>query len=849
MSERLRQFLPAAIGLVLFGAALEVLRLELHAVTWQRLTVDILSTPVRSLVLAVVLCALNYGVLTGYDFLAFRYIGKSLRPSRIAVTSFLAYAIANNVGFAALSGASVRYRFYSRWGVTADELTRLVFSYSVTFWLGLLALGGVSLTLVPLPIAGAPTLVRLAPVAGSVLIAAVTAYVVATFVRRAPLRLRSFEIPLPSPWVTLAQLATSSADWALAGAVLYVLLPPSGLPFLAFLGSFLVAVLVGMLSHVPGGLGVFEGLMVLMLGSEIKTVDLAPALVVYRVVYYLLPLSAAMVGLVIDEVRQRRHDVARATAVLGQLTEQVAPRVLALFIFFAGVVLLLSGATPAAPGRLRSLSAIVPLPVIEASHFAGSIAGTLLLLISQAVYRRLDAAYYVAVWTIAVGITAALLKGIDYEEALILTAVLAVLWRSRAAFDRPASFFDTRFSPGWVLAVVGAVGTSVWLGLFAFRHIEATADVWWRFELRAQAPRFLRASVGAAIALLLFAVGRLLRPAPHDVDEPTGQDLADADRVIATQPSTMPYLVYLRDKAVIFNASRTGFVMYAVQGRTWVALGDPVGPPDCVPGLIRAFLERCDDLGGRPVFYQVTKDNLHHYADLGLTFVKLGEEARVDLSQFTVEGHTGKMHRQALRRFDRDGCAFRVAPAAEVPRLMGQLRAVSDAWLHEKGASEKGFSLGFFDEAYLERFPVALIERAGEILAFANLWPGRPGGELSMDLMRYRPDAPKSAMDMLLVQLLMWGQAQGYRWFALGMAPLAGVEPSPVASLWNRLAGFVYEHADAVYSFQGLRAYKQKYDPIWEPRYLAYQGGFHLPRLVADVSALIAGGYRRIFTK
>ena len=151
MSERLRQAIPVVIGLVLFVVALEVLRVELRAVSWSDLTADVLRTPPSRLALALVLTALNYAALTGYDLLAFAYIGKALPRARIALTSFLAYAISNNVGFAMLSGASVRYRFYTRWGVTAEELSRIVFSYSVTFWLGLLGLGGLSLVVSPLP--------------------------------------------------------------------------------------------------------------------------------------------------------------------------------------------------------------------------------------------------------------------------------------------------------------------------------------------------------------------------------------------------------------------------------------------------------------------------------------------------------------------------------------------------------------------------------------------------------------------------------------------------------------------------------------------------------------------------
>ena len=180
---------------------------------------------------------------------------------------------------------------------------------------------------------------------------------------------------------------------------------------------------------------------------------------------------------------------------------------------------------------------------------------------------------------------------------------------------------------------------------------------------------------------------------------------------------------------------------------------------------------------------------------------------------------------------------------------MDQLRAVSDDWLHEKAGGEKGFSLGFFDPGYVERFPVAVVERQGRIQAFANLWPGAGKVELSVDLMRYHKDAPKGVMEGLFVHLLRWGQEQGY---ALVRARdgaslrLRGVARRPAV---DAAGGFLYQHGERLYNFQGLRAYKEKFNPIWEPHYLAYPGGLALPRILADVAALVAGGYRRIFLK
>lgn len=847
--HRLKEAGPTLIGLVLFVVALLVLRRELHALSWHTLIDDIFGTPWRQLLAGVALTALNYLVLTGYDFIALASVGTVLSPARVTLASLLAYAIANNVGFAMVSGTSVRYRFYSRWGVTAEALSRIVVSYSITFWLGLLLLGGLSLALSGIPQAHDLPLAALAAPVGWTLVATALAYPVLTLLRRTPVVVKGWQLPLPQPSLAFAQLIVSALDWTLAGAVFYALLPASDATFLTVIGAFLAAQLLGLASHVPGGVGVFEGLMVVLLKPFIDSADLIPALVVYRVVYYLLPLALALVALVIDELNQRRHQAARATALIGQLSEYLTPRVLALFTFLAGLVLLFSGATPAAEGRLAFLDRFLPLGVIETSHFLGSLVGAALLLLSQGLARRLDAAYYFTGLGIAVGIAASLLKGGDIEEATLLTLLLIVLWRARPAFDRKAALFDTRFSLGWLLAVGGALMASVWLGLFAFKHVEYSSELLWQFELRGEASRFLRATVGAAAVTLLFGIGRLMRHAPHEADEPTDADLVAADAILRTQPDTYANLVFLRDKALLFDETRTGFVMYGVQGRTWVAMGDPVCPPERTATLVKLFLERCDDFGGTPVFYEVRKDRLHHYADFGLTFVKLGEEALVDLQAFKLEGSRGARFRQNIKRLEKEGGTFRVVPAPEVPALLPELRRVSDDWLQSRSAAEKGFSLGFFDEAYVQRFPVAVVEGGGRVWAFANLWQAGGREELSIDLMRYHRDGPKGVMEALLSHLLVWGKAEGYQRFALGMAPMSGFETSPVAPLWARMGTFLYQHADRFYNFQGLRTYKEKFGPEWTPHYLAYPGGLKLPLILADISAIIAGGYSKIFLK
>jgi phosphatidylglycerol lysyltransferase len=843
------KWVSPVVGVGLFAAAVLVLRGELEKVSYAEVQQSVRGLPPSALLLSILFTAANYAILCCFDLLAFRYVGRRLTDWKVAATSFIGYAVANNVGFAIISGTSVRYRFYSRWGLTAQEISRIVVFYSGTFWLGFLVLTGWSLAFDPHPglrkVLG-PTVLG---IGGWGLLASALAYVAVAAFRPAPVRMGRWTIPVPRLRIVAWQYALSTLDWALAGGVLYALLPRTELTFWEFLSAFLAAQLLGLVSHVPGGVGVFEGTMVVLLDGYLSPGQIFSSLLLYRLIYYVLPLGAALVILVIDEVRLRRHHFARWGSWFGSISQQIAPRVLAMFIFLAGAMMLLSGATPTSAHRLAWIDRYVPLVLVEGAYLFGSVAGVGLLIVSHGVARRLDMAFVAAATWLALGIAASLLKGADYEEAALLGFLLAALIASRPAFDRKADFWAARFSPGWTFGVVSVVGAAVWLGFFAFKHVEYSDELWWRFALRQDAPRALRATMLAVVLMLAFGVLRLLRPAPPTLVMPTDEELDAARRLIETQTSTIPYLVYLRDKTLLFSDDGGAFLAYAVHGRTWVAMGDPVGDPRAVTGLIRRFFERCDDYGGVPVFYQVGKDKLHQYADFGLAFAKLGEEACVDLSAFTLDGAENKPFRLVLNRFGRAGLTFRVAPADEVPALLPRLREVSDAWLLDKRGAEKGFSLGFFADEYVARFPVAVVEEEGRIVAFATVWPGPGKSELSVDLMRYRPDAPRNVMEALLLNLMRWGKAEGYARFNLGMAPLSGLEPSPVAPVWTRIGSFLFQRGEALYNFQGLRTYKEKFHPSWEPRYLAYPGGLALPRITADVSALIAGGYRGILPR
>jgi len=852
VKSRLLKILAPIFGLAIFSLAIWVLYRELRAYHLREIMQELRALPAARLALAVLCAVLSYLSATGYDTLGSRYIRHPLPYRRSALASFIGTTFSNNLGFGLLTGGSIRLRLYSAWGLSVVETSQLVAFYTLSLWLGFLALGGVVFSVEPVAI---PTALHLPFLSvrplGIVFLAIVICYFVLTLTLRRPLQVRSVELSLPRPAFVPLQLVVGLLDWSFASATLFVLLPPSaGLSYPAFMGMYALALIAGVVSQVPGGLGVFETVFILLLSDRLPASSILGSLLAYRGIYYLLPLAAAIVLLAVQELLRKRKALRTVTQAVGRWSSVVVPPLLALTTLIAGAVLLFSGATSAAAGRIAWLKDLLPLPVLETSHFLGSVAGVGLLFLARGLFRRLDAAYVLAAGLLAAGIVFSLLKGFDYEEALILAVMLAALLPSRRYFYRKSSLLAARLTPAWMAAIVFVILCTLWLTLFAHKHVEYSNELWWRFEFDAHAPRSLRALAGVSVAALLLALAILLRPYRRiPASAPGPADLQRALPIVRASPQSYASLALLGDKEFLFSATGNAFLMYRRSGRSWISMGDPIGPREEWNELAWSFRERVDRFGGWTVFYEVGSENLSLYLDLGLTLLKLGEEARVPLSDFSLEGGERKKLRHLVNKLEKEGASFEVAPAEAVPFLLPELKCVSDAWLAQKSTREKSFSLGCFRESYLQRFPAGLIRSGGRIVAFANLWTGECKEELSIDLMRHLPDAPDGVMEYLFIRLMLWGRGEGYRWFNLGMVPLAGLVDHALAPLWNRVGIFLFRHGENFYNFQGLRLFKEKFDPVWTARYMASPGGLALPVILTNLAALVSGGLKGAVSK
>jgi len=834
------------LGLLCFGVALFILHKELKQYSYHDVIRSLGELPALHVYIALGLTFLNYAVMTGYDSMALRYIHHPLPYPKIAFASFIAYAFSASVGFSMIAGGTIRYRLYSAWGLSAGEITKAIAFSTWALWLGLFSLSGIIFLIEPVAV---PSILHLPfsslrPLGVALLVPA-CGYLFLCAFRKRPLMIRGWEFSLPPIGLSIFQIAVSSLDYALAGGVLYALLSSWGdLSYPGFLPIFLLAQIMGSLSQIPGGLGVFETLILTLLSPVLPAGSILASLLAYRVIYYLLPLGIATVSLGAHEVFLRRADVKKTALIVGHWIPTLLPTMVAFAVFIAGAVLLISGVTP-----MVQIGHFISLPVIAISHFLGSLVGTGLLFLARALQRRLNGAYLLTLFLLGAGIILSLLKGFDYKVVIALSVIFFVLLPSRHHFYRKTSLISQRFSPGWISGIIVVLLCSFWLGIFSYKHVAYSKDLWWSFTLYGNAPRFLRAMVGAIGVSLFFAFASLLRPASPGPSFAGQVDLEVAHAVIRRSRRTYAHLALLGDKPLLFSENREAFIMYGIEGRSWVALGDPVGPKREMAELVWRFHEMSGHHDGWTVFYAVQEKNRQIYLDLGLTILKLGEEARIPLETFSLEAPNRKVLRRLHGKVERKGCVFRVIPPADVPSLLPELRLISDNWLNAKNTREKKFSLGFFNEYYMKQFPAGVVYKSGKIVAFTNILLGAEKEEISADLMRHHIEAPNGVMDYLFVELMLWGKREGYRWFNLGMAPLSGLEGQGPPAFWNYLGSLVFRHGEHFYNFQGLREYKQKFDPVWEPKYLASPGGLVLPRILLNIASLISGGLKGVVSK
>jgi phosphatidylglycerol lysyltransferase len=515
-----------------------------------------------------------------------------------------------------------------------------------------------------------------------------------------------------------------------------------------------------------------------------------------------------------------------------------------------GIINLVSAVTPSLPSRVRWLEELFPFPVRAGAHVFTAVIGFLLLVISANLLRRKRVAWLLTIALLILSIVTHLVKGWDYEESFLAGVLLVQLVLLRRQFtaqsDRPSIAQGIR---GLIAALLFTLAYGT-LGFYLLdRHYSVNFDpgsallqtlaMFFTDDNAGLQPttrfgRFFADSIYIIGATTLsYGVWMLLRPVLLSSGA-TERDRTRAQAIVEQYGhSSLARFALFDDKDYYFSPSGQSVIAYVPKGRGAIALGDPIGPPEDRQEVIVGFQQFCANNDWYPAFYQTLPDDLEIYHSLGLQSLQIGEEAIVDLHTFTLEGKPGRNLRTSVNKMVKAGHRIEFYPPPIADKLLQELRSVSDEWLQMMQGSEKKFSLGWFNDAYLRDCEMAAVRNAdGQVTAFANVVTEYHLNEITIDLMRRRQDVEHGTMDFLFVSLFQHFKEQGYDGFNLGLSALSGIGLSNRSPRLEKAVRYLYSHLNQFYNFQGLHAYKEKFHPRWEPRYLIYPGWFALPDVV-----------------
>lgn len=593
------------------------------------------------------------------------------------------------------------------------------------------------------------------------------------------------------------------------------------IPLSSVLPLFMVANVIGVISMVPGGLGSFDVLMIVELGQ--LGLDSSAAVVwllFYRLFYYVIPFLIGA-GLFAQDAGKRLNAYLEGLPV--QLIRKAAFGFLVVFLYFSGIMLLLRGVAPDLAFQNTLYQRLYPYTFLFLDRVTNVIVAFLILGFGRGIASRVKRAYWPTVIVLIVAMVASLREDnhLRFIVFLILVVIALILTRRELTRDRLALSWGNKLIDGAVFGL-----TFIFYAFAVFYNAPAihhrhVPDVF----LFPSERMFFTTLIGVMLAALtVYLIFRYLSAPTKSLADP--YDEARLKAVVAKfGGNEVSHLGLMRDKSLHFyqvDGEDRVFFLFKKKADKLIVMGEPVGDETQIPAAIADFMKQADDQDMSLVFYEINENLTMKLHEFGFDFMKIGEEGYVDVTTFTLAGTKRKGERALMHKFEREGYSVELLKPPFDDALLDDLQTVSDSWLD--GRSEKGFSLGFFDRHYLNQAPIAVVRAPdGKIVAFATDMPTGNNEVTSIDLMRSSADAPSGIMDEVFIHLFELAKDRGFKYFNMGMAPLANVGTSSYSFIEEKIAHLVYEYGYRFYGFQGLRSYKNKYVTEWVPKYVAYR--------------------------
>ncbi|MDP4170237.1 MAG: bifunctional lysylphosphatidylglycerol flippase/synthetase MprF [Bacillota bacterium] len=786
-----------------------------------------------AIILAVTLCAVS--PMFFYDYILVKILGFEVPKRKLIEQSFIANSFSNLIGFGGIVGAMLRTYFYNKFEQDKRKLLGGIASVSLFYLTGLSLLSWI----VAIGFRDSPLFYDIKWLYFAVI---GVGFYLPVFVGVHLIKHKKDEKILITPLIGSKLIIVSLFEWIAIFLAIWLTSRVIGISisFHDLLPVFIIASCAGIISMIPGGLGSFD--LVFIWGMQdlhIANEKVLVLLLFYRIGYFILPFIISIV-LFLKEYWQRWN--VSWNYLPNTIAQSISHIILTGLVFTSGLVLLLSASIPGVVSRLKVVQEFISFPIVDVSHQLSVAAGFLLLGLSRGIEYSVKRAYHITMIALSFAALLSIFKGIDYEEAIYMLIVALLLRISRDKFYRESyvmTWGKTIFDVSLILFITSMYLLIGYLNLPSSKlNIPAKLLPYFILDYR---DLFNSALFGLTIAFLILLFGYLItKPKKWIMENSFLQEEEIRKHLNVYQGKVLSHLIFLHDKYVFWNSKKNVLFSYSPYADKIVILGDPIGDKRDFPAAIEEFQEIADLHGYTPVFYQVSNDLLPFLHGNGYDFFKLGEEAIVELGGFKLSGQRLKALREIRNKFEREDYTFEIIKPPLSSQVIEQLKFISNEWL--QGRKEKGFSLGFFDEDYLNKSEIAVVKNGqNEIMGFVSVMPIYDAGKtMSVDLMRFRPDAAPETIDFIFLSLFELAEKNGYKRFSMGMAPLVNVGLSRFSFLSERIAAQIFLHGHFIYQFQGLRNFKMKFTDLWEPKYLAYRKKSSLPFTMAQITLLIS---------
>ena len=765
-----------------------------------------------------------------YDYILTKELGKKISVGKLIENSWTINSLNNLIGFAGIVDVGLRYSYFSekeKEGKTMQSISKVMpYFMSGLSLLSLLSVFSIFLS---------HKNDTLKPYSFVLIIASLILPILLILSTRKNMDY----FGNLSGKKMFALILTSLLDWSFVSIFFFYVGKNLGydISLINILPLYFISICIGMVSMIPGSLGSFDLMMIGgLLHLSINHNEAASWLLLFRIFYYIVPFFIGLI-LFLKSIGGQIND--KFSGIPKKLSKLIKQSVSHFMSNFFGFFLM---ATAILPDQIHSIPIIGKMDPIHGQllfQFPSFLLGSLFFLLGRLLKRRSQFALGFAAIMSFISLVYINLGEVSVFSSIYLILFTILVFLRREDLDRRSFFYPVEdrlkdigyiacsFIITFFLMYISSENTgheSLGYIIFHGRTGYGTSLKVHFFNIFLN--RFFHLFIYLAIiALFYIVVESFARDRHFSFGEKFDKVRFETFLKNFNNTNLNASLAFLNDKLLYYyieNEKDLVAFQFALEDGKAIVMGDPIGPKEYFPKAINEFIKEAESKNLIPLFYEIGQELTLLLHELGYEFMKFGETAKVNLTEFGLVGKSGRKFRAVINRGENSGYSFKIMSPPFSNEFMDELENISNAWL--SGREEKGFSLGFFDRDYLSLAPVAcVLDKSGKVQAFANFLVCNTKTESSIDLMRYDPLTERNGiMDYLFVQIFLYMKENDVVYFDLGMAPLSNVGQNDHSFVEEKLAFLVYTFATRFYSFGGLRKYKEKFSPSWEARYLSY---------------------------